>query len=96
MIDICYHNSTAKNIFALVQFSCLLYESIYSSQIILLIIHYLYAFHQSKKIFLVGIMADNLEESILDGVRSDVELGRFLILNVPICQQLPGLTSLYF
>ena len=35
-----------------------------------------------------------LEEASFDGIR-DVQLGRFILLSVPISQQLPRLTSLY-
>ena len=36
-----------------------------------------------------------IEEAFSDGIR-DVQLGRFILLSVPISQQLPKLTSLYF
>ena len=35
------------------------------------------------------------EEAVSDGIR-DVQLGRFILFSVPISQQLPRLTSLYF
>ena len=43
----------------------------------------------------VKIVEHKLEEAFSDGVR-DVQLGRFILLSVPISQQLPSLTSPYF
>ena len=44
---------------------------------------------------LVKFREHKLEESFSDGIR-DVQLGRFILLSVPISQQLPRLTSLSF
>ena len=44
---------------------------------------------------LVKSVEHKLEETFSD-VIWDVHLGRFILLNVPISQQLPRLTSLYF
>ena len=43
----------------------------------------------------VKIVEHNLEEAFSDGVQN-VQLGRFILLSVPISQQLSRLTSLYF
>ena len=60
---------------------------------ILLILNCLPA-NATKKSF-VKIVEHKLEEAFSDGIR-DVQLGRFILLSVPISQQLPRLTSLYF
>ena len=44
---------------------------------------------------LVKIVEHNLEEAFSASTR-DVQLGRFILLSVPISQQLPRRTSLYF
>ena len=44
---------------------------------------------------LVRIVENKLGEAFSDGI-GDVQLGRFILLSVPICQQLPKLTSLSF
>ena len=44
---------------------------------------------------LVNIKEHKLEEAFSDGIR-DVQLGRFILLSVPISQQLSRLTSLSF
>ena len=44
---------------------------------------------------LAKIEERKLEEAFCDGIR-DVQLGRFILLSVPISQQLPRLTSLSF
>ena len=43
----------------------------------------------------VKIVEHKSEEAFSDSIR-DVQLGRFILLNVPVSQQLPRLTSLYF
>ena len=50
---------------------------------------------QATKKSLVKILEHKAEETFSDGVR-DIQLGRFILLSVPISQQLPRLTSLYF
>ena len=37
-----------------------------------------------------------VEEAFFDSIRGDVQLGRFILHSVPISQQLPRLSSLYF
>ena len=37
-----------------------------------------------------------VEKAFFESIRGDVHLGRFILLSVPISQQLPRLTSLYF
>ena len=44
---------------------------------------------------LLEIVERKLEEAFSDGIR-DVQLGRFILLSVPIFQRLPRLTSLSF
>ena len=44
---------------------------------------------------LLKIVDRKLEEAFSYGIR-DIQLGRFILLSVPISQQLPRLTSLYF
>ena len=41
------------------------------------------------------IVEHKLEDAFSDGMQ-DVQLGRFILLSVPISQQLPRVTSLYF
>ena len=48
----------------------------------------------ATKKLLVKIVEHKLEEATSDGIR-DFQLGRFLLLKVPISQQVPKLTSLY-
>ena len=43
---------------------------------------------------LVKIVEHKLEELFSDGIR-DIQLWRFILISVPISQQLPSLTSLY-
>ena len=45
----------------------------------------------ARKKSLVKIAEHKIEEAFSDGIR-DVELGRFILLSVPISQQLPTLT----
>ena len=49
---------------------------------------------RNKKSF-VKTVEHKLDEAFSDGKR-DVQLGRFILLSVPISQQLPILTSLSF
>ena len=48
------------------------------------------------KNLLVKIVEHKLEESFSEGILGDVQLGRFVSLNVPSSQQFPRLKSLYF
>ena len=50
----------------------------------------------ATKNLLVRIVEHQLEEAFSDSIRGDVQLGRFILLSVPISQQPPRLTSLYF
>ena len=50
----------------------------------------------AKKKLVVKIVEDKLEEAFFDDIRRDVQLGNFILLNVPISQQLHTITSLYF
>ena len=45
---------------------------------------------------LVKIVEHNLAEAFSDSIQGDVQLGRFILVSVPISQHLPRLTSLYF
>ena len=40
------------------------------------------------------LVEHKLEEAISDSIRGDVQRRRFILLNFPISQKLPGLTSL--
>ena len=51
--------------------------------------------NETKKT-LVKIEEHKLEEEFFDGMRRDVQMGHFFLLSVPISQQLPRLTRLYF
>ena len=42
------------------------------------------------------IVEHKLVEAFSDSVRRDVQLGRFILYNVPVSQQLPRLTSPHF
>ena len=44
----------------------------------------------------VKIVEHKLDEPFSDGTRGDIQLGCFILLSVPISQQLPRLTFLYF
>ena len=48
------------------------------------------------KKLLVKVLDHKQEEAFFDGIRRDVQLGHFTLVSVPISQQLPKLTSLYF
>ena len=61
---------------------------------LILLLHKCFPSDAMKK-SLVKIVDHKLEEAISDGKR-DVQLGRFILLNVPTSQQLPRLTSLSF
>ena len=50
---------------------------------------------QGHKKSLVKIVDHKLEQALSD-VIGDVHLGRFILLNVPVSQQLPSPTPLYF
>ena len=50
---------------------------------------------RNEKKSLVKIVENKLKEAFSDGIQ-DVQLGRFILLSVPISQQLPRLTSLSF
>ena len=47
-----------------------------------------------------NLLVKNVEHKLVaafsDSLRGDVQLERFILLSVPICQQLPRLASLYF
>ena len=49
-----------------------------------------------RKNLIVKSVEHNLEESFFDHIRGDVQLGHFILLSVPISQQLSSLTSGYF
>ena len=48
------------------------------------------------KNLLLEIVEHKIEEAFSEGIRGDVQLGRFISLNVPSSQLFPRLTSLYF
>ena len=48
----------------------------------------------ATKKLLVKIVEHKPEEAFSDSIRGHVQLGRFILLSVPIYQQLPRLTSL--
>ena len=50
----------------------------------------------AAKKWLVENVERKLEKAFFDGIRGDVQLRHFILLSVPISQQLPRLTSLYF
>ena len=50
----------------------------------------------ATKNLLVRIVEHKLEEALSDSIWGDAQLGRFISLSVPISQQLPRLSSLYF
>ena len=50
----------------------------------------------AEKNLLVKNVEHKLVEAFSDSLRGDVQLGRFILLTVPISQQLPRLASLYF
>ena len=50
----------------------------------------------AAKNLLVKNEEHKVESAFFDGIRGDVQLGRFILLSVPISRQLPRLTSLYF
>ena len=50
----------------------------------------------ATKNLLVIIVKHKLKEVFLDGIRRNVQLGHFILLIVPISQQLPRLTFLCF
>ena len=60
-------------------------------QKLLLYYYYSNVFRQKQQKSLVKIVGHKLEEALSDTIR-DVQLGRFILLSVPISQQLPRLT----
>ena len=50
----------------------------------------------ATKKLLVEILKHKLEEAFSDSIRGDVQLGRFILLSIPISHQLLRLTFLYF
>ena len=50
----------------------------------------------ATKQLLLKIVESKLEEAFSDSILGDVQLGRFILLSVPISQQLPSLSSLNF
>ena len=55
----------------------------------------MYSVKTQRKKSLVKIVENKLKEAFSDGIQ-EVQLGRFVLLSVPISQQLPRLTSLSF
>ena len=50
----------------------------------------------AAKKLLVKNVEHKVEKAFFDSIRGDIQLGRFISLSVPISQQLPRLSSLYF
>ena len=67
----------------------------FTSEISLILLLLKHLPSNATKNSLVKIVEHKLEEAFSDGIR-DVQLGRFILLSVPISQQLPTLTSLSF
>ena len=72
-----------------------LLQSLHLLQKLSLQYYYSNVFPQTHQKLLVLIVEDKLEETISDGIRGDVQLGGFILLSVPVSQQLLRLTSLY-
>ena len=64
------------------------------TSVILLLLKILPA--DEEKSLLVKNVEHKLVEAFSDSLRGDVQLGRFILLSVPISQQLPRLASFYF
>ena len=65
-----------------------------NSVILLLLLKFL-PFDAEKNLHVKNV-EHKLVGAFSDSLRGDVQLERFLLLSVPICQQLPRLASLYF
>ena len=88
-----YHYITINFTFALLH--C--YNSFHWSEITLSINHLWKAWSQPhREIFFWPILNIELEKAILDETQSYVKLGQFIILSVPISEQVPRFTCLYF
>ena len=62
--------------------------------VILLLFNFLPS--NAAKTLLVKNVEHKVELAFFDGIRGDVQLGLFILISVPISQQRPRLTSLYF
>ena len=62
---------------------------------LILIILKCFPWNAKKKLLLKNVQ-HRLKEAFSDSIRGDVQLWRSILLSVPISQQLPGLTSLYY
>ena len=50
----------------------------------------------AKEKLVVKLVEHKLEETFFDGIRGDFQLGHFILLSVPIFEQVPRLTYFYF
>ena len=93
MSDTCYILSPLFFIFASVK----LLQTLRLLQNFLLYYYYSNVFPQKqRKKLLMKIVEHKLEEAVSNSIRGDVQLGRLILLNVPISRQFPRLTSLHF
>ena len=93
MSSTCY---TFSPLFFLHWFSQVVTKITFTSETYAILLLFNFLLSNAAKKLLVKNEEHKIESAFFDGIRGDVQLGRFILLSVPISQQLPRLTSLYF
>ena len=89
----CYNFSP---LFLLHWFSQVVTNFTFTSETYVILLIFKFLLSNAAKKLLVKNVEHKVENVFFDGMRGDVQLGRFILLSVPTSQQLPRLTSLYF
>ena len=93
MSSTCYISSP---LFLLHWFSQVVTKFMFTSEIYVILLSFKFLPSNAAKKLLVKKVEHKVDSNSFDGIRGDVQLGRFILLSVPISQPLPRLTSLYF
>ena len=83
-------------LFLLHWFSQVVTKFTFTSETYVILLSFNFLPSNAAKKLLVRNEEHKVESAFFDGIKGDVQLGRFILLSVPISQQLPRLTSLYF
>ena len=83
-------------LFLLHWFSQVVTKFTFTSETYVILLLFNFLLSNAAKKLLVKKEEHKVESAFFDGKRGDVQLGRFILLSVPISQELPRLTSLYF
>ena len=83
-------------LFFLHWFSQVVTNITFTSETYVILLFYKFLPSNPAKTFLVKNVEHKVEKAFFDSIRGDVQLGHFILLSVPISQQPPRLTSLYF